>query len=112
MVLGLGINTDSENCREGQGSLGQLGIDISNSELFAILNAVVASIFEAKHTALEAGGEQAINNDVVLRDCIYRNKSCTLIDIQSRDITLKDESGRCFSVDDDDQIKWINLHPQ
>jgi biotin-[acetyl-CoA-carboxylase] ligase BirA-like protein len=112
IVLGLGINTDSENCREGQGSLGQLGIDISNSELFAILNAVVASIFEAKHAALEAGGEQAINNDVVLRDCIYRNKSCTLIDIQSRDITLKDESGRCFSVDDDDQIKWINLHPQ
>ena len=37
---------------------------------------------------------------------------CTLIDTQSTDITLEDESGRRFSVDDDDQIEWVNLHPQ
>lgn len=113
MVLGLGINTATDNLSEGQGSLAQLRIEISNSELFAILNAVVASIFEAKHAAIEAGKEQqGVNDDIVLRDCIYRKKLCTLIDIQSTNVTLKDESGHCFSVDDDAQIEWINLHPQ
>ena len=113
MVLGLGINTDIDNLSEGQGSLAQLGIEISNSELFAILNAVVASIFEAKHAALEAGGEQqAINDDIVLREVVYRNKVCILIDIQSTNITLKDDAGHRFTVDDDDQIEWVNLHPQ
>ena len=112
IVLGLGINTGTDNLGEGQGSLAQLGIESSNSELFATLNAVVASLFEAKHTALEAGREQVINNDVILRECVYRNKICTLIDIQSTEITLEDESGRRFSVDDDDQIEWVNLHPQ
>ena len=112
IVLGLGINTGTDNLGEGQGSLAQLGIESSNSELFATLNAVVASLFEAKHTAFEAGREQVINNDVILRECVYRNKICTLIDIQSTEITLEDESGRRFSVDDDDQIEWVNLHPQ
>ena len=112
MVLGLGINTDIDNLSEGQGSLAQLGIERSVSELFAILNAVVASLFEEKHDVLVAVGEQKINHDVVLRECIYRSKMCTLIDIHSTEITLKDESGRRFSVDDDDQIAWVNLHPQ
>ena len=112
MVLGLGINTNTDNLSEGQGSLALLGIKTSNSELFAILNAVVASLFEEKHAVLKAGAEQTINDDVILRDCIYRSKTCTLIDIQSTDITLEDESGRRFSVDDDDQIEWVNLHPQ
>ena len=113
MVLGLGINTDIDNLSEGQGSLAQLRIAISNSELFAILNAVVASIFEAKHAAIEAGGkQQAINDSIVLKECVYRNILCTLIDIHSTNITLEDESGHCFSVDDDAQIEWINLHPQ
>ena len=112
LVLGLGINTDTDNLSEGQGSLAQLGIVISNSELFAIMNAVVASLFEAKHDALEAGWEQAINDDVVLRECIYRKRKCTLIDIESTEITLTDDSGRRISVVDDDQIEWVNLHPQ
>ena len=112
VVLGLGINTATNNLSEGQGSLAQLGIEISNSDLFAILNAVVASIFEAKHAALEAGEKQAINDEIVLKECVYRNKLCTLIDIHSTYITLEDESGHCFSVDDDDQIEWVNLHPQ
>ena len=112
MVLGLGINTDIDNLSEGQGSLAQLGIESSVSELFAILNAVVASLFEEKHAVLKAVGGQEINHDVVLRDCIYRSKMCTLVDTQSTDITLEDESGRRFSVDDDDQIEWVNLHPQ
>ena len=112
IVLGLGINTDIDNLSEGQGSLAQLGIEISNSELFAILNAVVASIFEAKHAALEAGENQAIKDEIVLKECVYRNKLCTLIDIHSTNITLEDESGHCFSVDDDAQIEWVNLHPQ
>ena len=112
IVLGLGINTGTDNLGEGQGSLAQLGIESSNSELFTTLNAVVASLFETKHTALVAGREQVINNAVVLRECVYRNKICTLIDIQSTEISLEDESGRRFSVDDDDQIEWVNLHPQ
>ena len=112
LVLGLGINTDTDNLSKGQGSLAQLGIVISNSELFAIMNAVVASLFEAKHDALEAGWEQAINGDVVLRKCIYRKRKCTLIDIESTEITLTDDSGRRISVVDDDQIEWVNLHPQ
>ena len=112
MVLGLGINTAADNLSEGQGSLAQLGIEVSNSDLFAILNAVVASLFEAKHAALETGLEQAINDDVVLKECIYRNRMCILIDIESTGITLTDDSGRSFKVDDDDQIEWVSLHPQ
>ena len=112
MVLGLGMNTAADNISEGQGSLAQLGIEVSNSELFAILNAVVASLFEAKHAALETGLEQAINDDVVLKECIYRNRMCILIDIESTGITLTDDSGRSFKVDDDDQIEWVSLHPQ
>ena len=112
MVLGLGINTAADNLSEGQGSLAQLGIEVSNSELFAILNAVVASLFEAKHAYLETGLEQAINDDVVLKECIYRNRMCILIDIESTGITLTDDSGRSFKVDDDDQIEWVSLHPQ
>ena len=76
------------------------------------MNAVVASIFEAKHDALEAGWEQAINDDAVLRECIYRKRRCTLIDIESTEITLTDDSGCRISVVDDDQIEWVNLHPQ
>lgn len=112
MVLGLGINTDINNLSEGQGSLGQLGIETSNSKLFTILNAVVSSIFEAKHPALKAREEHEISENVVLRKCVYRNRLCTLSGIESTGITLKDESGRHFSVDDDDQIEWLNLHPQ
>ena len=112
MVLGLGINTAADNLSEGQGSLAQLGIEVSNSELFAILNAVVASLFEAKHAALETGLEQVINDDVVLKECVYRNRMCILIDIESTGITLTDDSGRSFKVDDDDQIMWVSLHPQ
>ena len=112
MVLGLGINTAADNLSEGQGSLAQLGIEVSNLELFTILNAVVASLFEAKHAALETGLEQAINDDVVLKECIYRNRMCILIDIESTGITLTDDSGRSFKVDDDDQIEWVSLHPQ
>ena len=112
MVLGLGINTDKDNLSEGQGSIAQLGIKISNSELFAIMNAVVASLFETKHVALRAGLEQAINDDVVLKDCIYRNRMCTLVGIESTKIILKDDSDRRFTVDDDDLIEWVNFHPQ
>ena len=112
VVLGLGINTDIVNLREGQGSLVQIGIETSISELFSILNAVVASTFESKHPALKPSEQQVINDDAVLRECIYRNKSCTLIGIESTEITLADESGQRFSVDDDDQIEWLNLHPQ
>jgi len=112
MVLGLGLNTDIGNLGEGQGSLAQLGIDASNSELFAILNAVVASIFEPKHSALKANDEQAINDDATLRKCIYRNKSCTLVSVGSTEITIEDETGHRFSIDDDDQIEWLNLRSQ
>ena len=112
VVLGLGINTDVVNLREGQGSLVQIGIKTSVSELFSILNAVVASTFESKHPALNPSEQQVINDGVVLRECIYRNKSCTLIGIESTEITLADESGQRFVVDDDDQIEWLNLHPQ
>ena len=112
MVLGLGINTDKDNLSEGQGSIAQLGIKISNSELFAIMNAVVASLFETKHVALRAGLEQAINDDVVLKDCIYRNRMCTLVGVESTKIILKDDSDRRFTVDDDDLIEWVNFHPQ
>ena len=112
MVLGLGLNTDSDNLTEGQGSLAQLGIDASNSELFAILNAVIASIFEGKHSALKASDEQVISDDATLSKCIYRNKSCTLVSIGATEITLEDETGRRFSINDDDRIEWLNLQSQ
>ncbi|CAI8284973.1 MAG: Bifunctional ligase/repressor BirA [Candidatus Poseidoniaceae archaeon] len=112
VVLGIGINSDIDNLCEGQGSLGQLGVETSISELFSILNAVVASIFESKHPALKAIEQQVINDEVIIKNCIYRNKSCTLVSIESTEITLTDESGNRFSVDDDDQIEWLNLHPQ
>ena len=112
IVLGMGMNSESNGLAVGQGSLAQLGILSSNSELFTILNAVVASLFEKKHPILESANGQLISDEVVLRECIYRKKSCRLSAIESTLITLIDDDGNHFSVDDDDQIEWLNLHPQ
>ena len=112
IVLGVGLNTEMDRLGVGQGSLAQLKVASSNTELFAMLNAVIASIFENKHPALETHNQQMIFHDVVLQDCIYRNKVCSLSSVESTTITLVDEAGKCFTVDDDDQIEWVNLHPQ
>ena len=112
IVLGVGLNTEMDRLGVGQGSLAQLKVASSNTELFAMLNAVLSSIFENKHPALETHNQQMIFHDVVLQDCIYRNKVCSLSSVESTTITLVDEAGKCFTVDDDDQIEWVNLHPQ
>lgn len=112
IVLGIGLNTEPKGLSKGQGSLAQLDISLSNSELFSMTSAVVASVFEKKHPALEEANGQSVNEDLLLQNCIYRNELCRISSIESIVITLVDETGNRYAVDDDDQITWLNLHPQ
>jgi len=112
IVIGIGINTNNRELQPGQGSLDEIGIYLNPSELFTILNAVVASIFENKHMLLDRASEENIDMKSVLSNCIYRNQSCTVKTIIEQKIIIEGQEGQTFEIDDDDQINWKNLHPQ
>ena len=112
IVIGIGINTNNRELQPGQGSLDEIGIYLNPSELFTILNAVVASIFEKKHMLLDRVSEENIDMESVLSNCIYRNQSCTVKTIIEQKIIIEGQEGQTFEIDDDDQINWKNLHPQ
>ena len=112
IVIGIGINTNNRELQPGQGSLDEIGIYLNPSELFTILNAVVASIFEKKHMLLDRVSEENIDMESVLSNCIYRNQSCTVKTIIEQKIIIVGQEGQTFEIDDDDQINWKNLHPQ
>ena len=87
IVIGIGININKRELQPGQGSLDEIGIHVNSSELFPVLNAVVASIFEKKHAILERVSEDNIDLESVLSDCFYRNQLCTLETINPQKIS-------------------------
>ena len=112
MVIGIGINTNERELQPGQGSLDEIGIHVNASELFPVLNAVIASIFEKKHTILERVSDDNIDLESVLSNCIYRNQTYALQSINPHKIIMTNQQGQSFEIDDDAQISWKNLHPQ
>lgn len=112
IVLGIGLNIDDEHLGDGQGSLGQLGIELTSSGLYTLLNAIIASLFEDR---LPQTGEielPTIDPNIVLSNCVYRKKECQLMAIESSGIVLVDKTGNQYTISDDDEVEWINLHPQ
>ena len=112
VVLGVGINMKQQGLVQGQGAIEEIGIDHSSSELFTILNAVVASMFENKHSALEGVNNDYLDSKYILSKCIYRNKLYSLESVSSHGLILMDEAEQKVSIDDDVNLDWINLHPQ
>lgn len=112
LVLGIGINTQKENLSTGQGALTEIGIVETWTELFTILNAVVASLFEEKHPALVVKWIETYDSNSMLSECIYRNKLHRIVGVSSHHLTIQDEQGHLIDVEDDAGLEWINLHPQ
>ena len=112
IVLGIGLNTDGKHLGDGQGSLGQLDIALSSSELYTLLNAIIASLFEDRLPQIGGIELPVIDSKIVLSDCIYRNVECQLMFIESSGIVLVDKAGNQYTISDDDDVEWINLHPQ
>ena len=112
LVLGVGMNTQQDSLSSGQGSLDELGIHHSPSDLFPILNAVVASLFEQTHLAISNTEDHEFDVESILKACIYRGKTYSVNGVSSRGIMLIDDDDNTVNIDDDVAIDWINLHPQ
>ena len=112
LVVGIGINTTSQELQPGQASLDEIEIDKTPSELYTIINAVVASMFENKEGIRGQNKNNMIDIDSILSDCIYRNDSCSLTNVNQYTLTIVNQHGQSSEIDDDDQISWKNLHPQ
>lgn len=112
LVVGIGINTTGQELQPGQASLDEIGIHKTPSELYTIINAVVASMFERKEGIREQDEKDFIDITSVLSDCIYRNHLCSVATINQHTLTIVNQDGRSSEIDDDDQISWKNLHPQ
>jgi len=112
LVVGIGINTTRQELQPGQASLDEIEIDTTPSELYTIINAVVASMFEKKEGIRGQDKMNIIAIDSVLRECIYRNHSCSLTNVNQYTLTIVNQHGQSSEIDDDEQISWKNLHPQ
>ena len=112
LVLGVGLNIGEDKLSEGQGSLQQIGITNSLSDLFTILSATVASMFEERLPQLSAEYSTKIDTDIVLKKAFYRNQNCFLSSINENGIVLQDDEGKQHVVQDDEDVKWIDLSPQ
>ena len=112
LVVGIGINTTKQELQPGQASLDEIEIGKTPSELYTIINAVVASMFENKEGIRGQDKKNMIDNDSILSDCIYRNDSCSLTNVNQYTLTIVNQHGQSSEIDDDDQISWKNLHPQ
>ena len=108
----MGINTKQDNIGPGQGAIEEIGIDHSSTELFTILNAVIASLFEIKHSVLQVSNENDFDSEYILSRCIYRNEPHRLESVSSHGLILMNEAEEKVSIDDDVELDWINLHPQ
>ena len=112
VVLGIGINVKQDSLNSGQGSIEDVGIHHTSSELFPILHAVVASLFEVKHPTIATLPRGEINMDSLLRNCFYRNQLHTVERVSSHDLVLVSEENERQVVTDDVRISWTDLHPQ
>ena len=112
LVLGIGINTKQDSLNFGQGAIEEIGIRHTASELFPILNAVVASMFEKKHPAVQKQNSESTTLESMLRTCFYREKKYTVASVSMQGLILEDDHGTKVTVEDDANLTWISLHPQ
>lgn len=112
LVVGIGINTTGQHLQPGQASLDEIEIHKTPSELYTIINAVVASMFEKKETIRIQEEKDIIDITSVLSDCIYRNHLCSVTTINQHTLTIVNRDGQPSEIDDDGEISWKNLHPQ
>jgi biotin-(acetyl-CoA carboxylase) ligase len=112
LVVGIGINTTGQELQPGQASLDEIEIDKKPSELYTIINAVVASMFEKKEGIPNQDNEDSVDISSLLCECIYRNHSCFVTTVNQHTLTIVNQDGQPSEIDDDDQISWKNLHPQ
>jgi len=112
LVVGIGINTTRQELQLGQASLDEIEIQKTPSELYTIINAVVASMFENKEGIRIRDDKDIIAVDSILSECIYRNHLCSVTTINQHTMRIVNQHGQPFEIEDDDQISWRNLHPQ
>ena len=112
LVVGIGINTTRQELQPGQASLDEIEIQKTPSELYTIINAVVASMFENKEGIRKRDDKDIFAVDSVLSECIYRNHLCSVTSINQHTLTIVNQHGQPFEIEDDNQISWKNLHPQ
>ena len=112
VVLGVGMNVKQVTLNSGQGSIEDVDIHLTSSELFPILHAVVASLFEVKHPTIATLPREEINMDSLLRTCFYRNQMHTVERVSSHELVLVSEENERQVVTDDVRISWSDLHPQ
>ena len=112
VVLGVGVNVKQVSLNSGQGSIEDVDIHLTASELFPILHAVVASLFEVKHPTIATLPRGEINMDSLLRNCFYRNQMHTVERVSSHELVLVSEENERQVVTDDVRISWSDLHPQ
>ena len=112
VVVGVWMNVKQVTLNSGQGSIEDVDIHLTTSELFPILHAVVASLFEVKHPTIATLPRVEINMHSLLRTCFYRNQMHTVERVSSHELVLVSEENERQVVTDDVRISWSELHPQ
>ena len=114
LVLGIGINTKKTDAIQGRGSLEEVGIELNNTELFTLLDTVVASLFENKSNLVNTSTRPLeINLELLLRECIYRNMKCTVEGVNANgNLRIKTKQGELQDISDDLSLVWPHLQAQ
>jgi biotin-(acetyl-CoA carboxylase) ligase len=111
LVLGIGINTKKTDVSLGRGSLEEVGIKLNNTELFTLLDTIVASLFENKSNLVNTSTTPSeINLELLLKDCIYRNMDCTVEGVNANgNLRIRTEQGELQEISDDLSLVWPHL---
>ena len=114
LVLGIGINTKTTNLLQGRGSLEEVGVELDNTQLFTLLDGIVSSLFENKSNLSNTSSKGTeINLKLLLKECIYREKTCTLTGISDAgNLLIKSSHQEHFEVSDDLSLLWPHLQLQ
>lgn len=114
LVLGIGINTKTVADAQGRGSLEDIGVNLDNTELFTLLDTIVSSLFENKSNLMNASSKSTeIDLELLLKDCIYRNKNYTVCGISDEgELQIKSDSGESKDISDDLSLLWPHLQLQ
>ena len=114
LVLGIGINTKKTDVSLGRGSLEEVGIKLNNTELFTLLDTVVASLFENKSNLVNTSTTPSeINLKLLLKDCIYRNMECIVEGVNANgNLRIRTKQGELQEISDDLSLVWPHLQAQ
>ena len=114
LVLGIGINTKTTDLLQGRGSLEEAGVEFDNTQLFTLLDTIVSSLFENKSNLSNAPNKGAeINLELLLKECIYREKECTVTGISNAgNLLIESSQEEHFEVSDDLSLLWPHLQLQ